>query len=122
MDAIVSALRDRMNMTSGKFYVCYNGTDAVEGNVCTAAHVKEALDKNWTVLYNDGIPYDGMIGLRGDIDGNGEVNTGDVTILYNIIFGTDTTTNRSVCDLNGDGDINTGDVTVLYNIIFGTAK
>ena len=122
MDAIVSALRDRMNMTSGKFYVCYNGTDAVEGNVCTAAHVKEALDKNWTVLYNDGTPYDGMIRLRGDIDGNGEVNTVDVTILYNVMFGTDTTTDKTICDLDGSGDVNTGDVTVLYNIIFGTAK
>ncbi|MBP5257354.1 MAG: dockerin type I repeat-containing protein [Prevotella sp.] len=60
--------------------------------------------------------------IRGDINGDGVVNTGDVTILYNVIFGTDTTTDQSVGDLNNDGNVNTGDVTVLYNIIFGTAE
>ncbi|MCR5152720.1 MAG: SUMF1/EgtB/PvdO family nonheme iron enzyme [Prevotella sp.] len=59
--------------------------------------------------------------LVGDIDGDNLVNTTDVTTLYNVIFGTDTTTDRTLCDLNGDGEINTTDVTVLYNIIFGTA-
>lgn len=60
--------------------------------------------------------------LRGDINEDGEVNTTDVTALYNVIFGTDTVTNRLICDLNGDGDINTTDVTELYNIMFGTAN
>ncbi|MBP5258915.1 MAG: dockerin type I repeat-containing protein [Prevotella sp.] len=60
--------------------------------------------------------------LRGDINGDGFVNTTDVTVLYNVIFGTDTTTDRTICDLDGKGDINTTDVTELYNIIFGTAE
>jgi hypothetical protein len=60
-------------------------------------------------------------GLRGDVNGDGEVNTTDVTALYNVIFGTDTTTDHGLCDLNNDGEINTTDVTELYNIIFGTA-
>ncbi|MCR5152518.1 MAG: chitobiase/beta-hexosaminidase C-terminal domain-containing protein [Prevotella sp.] len=61
--------------------------------------------------------------IKGDIDGSGEVNTGDVTALYNVIFGTDTTTDKSICDVDGTGgDPNTSDVTALYNIIFGTAE
>ena len=61
--------------------------------------------------------------INGDIDGNGEVNTSDVTALYNVIFGTDTTTDKSICDVDGTGgDPNTSDVTALYNIIFGTAE
>lgn len=60
--------------------------------------------------------------LWGDINGDGEVNTTDVTALYNVIFGTDTTTDRSICDLDYNSEINTSDVTLLYNIIFGTAK
>ena len=67
------------------------------------------------------IPYV-PVGLKGDIDNSGEVNTGDVTVLYNVIFGTDTTTDATICDINGDGEVNTGDVTELYNIIFGTAQ
>ena len=60
--------------------------------------------------------------LLGDVNNDGAVNTTDVTALYNVIFGTDTTTPWSVCNINGDSGINTTDVTALYNIIFGTAK
>ena len=60
--------------------------------------------------------------IKGDINGDGEVNTSDVTVLYNVIFGTDKTTQQSICDINGDGAVNTTDVTELYNIIFGTAN
>ena len=58
--------------------------------------------------------------LLGDINGDGEVNTTDVTALYNVIFGTDILTSKSVCDLDNNGEVNTSDVTTLYNIIFGT--
>ena len=60
----------------------------------------------------------------GDIDHNGKVNTTDVTVLYNVIFGTDVTTDHNECNIDGSDDPNpnTSDVTALYNIIFGTAK
>ena len=59
----------------------------------------------------------------GDLNNDGEVNTSDVTVLYNVIFGTDTDTDATTCDINGDGGTpNTSDVTALYNIIFGTAQ
>jgi hypothetical protein len=65
-----------------------------------------------------------MEGILGDLDYNDEVNTTDVTILYNVIFGTDTTTPKAECNIDGseDPEPNTTDVTALYNIIFGTAE
>ena len=62
--------------------------------------------------------------LKGDIDRNGLVNTTDVTKLYNVIFGTDTTTPKDICNVDDseDPNPNTSDVTALYNIIFGTAN
>ncbi|MCR5152414.1 MAG: hypothetical protein K6A98_04580 [Prevotella sp.] len=87
----------------------------------------------------ENIPYDKAVGFmeiwsspklvklsddakQGDIDNSGEVNTTDVTVLYNVMFGTDVTIDPSKCDIDGDGNINTTDVTALYNIIFGTIR
>lgn len=53
---------------------------------------------------------------KGDINGDGTVNVGDVAELYKIILGTDLT-NKAQADLNNDGSINTGDVSKLYDII-----
>lgn len=63
-------------------------------------------------------------GKVGDINGDGDVNTTDITTLYNVIFGTDTTTSKALCNIDDseDPEPNTSDVTALYNIIFGTAK
>ena len=55
-------------------------------------------------------------GVRGDINGDGQVNAGDVSELYAIILGTDTT-NAGRGDLNADGNINAGDISELYSII-----
>ena len=59
---------------------------------------------------------------KGDINADNYVNTTDVTVLYNVIFGTNVSTPKTICDINGDGgEPNTTDVTELYNIIFGTS-
>ena len=39
--------------------------------------------------------------IWGDLNGDGEVNTGDVTVLYNIIFGTAATIESTVFEVNG---------------------
>lgn len=54
--------------------------------------------------------------LRGDLNGDYEVNTGDISILYSAILNGDTS---SFYDLNGDGSVNTGDISALYSIILG---
>ncbi len=60
-------------------------------------------------------------GVSGDVNGDGDVNTVDVTILYNYILNGDTE-GMVNGDQSGDGEITTVDVTVVYNIILGSNK
>ena len=52
----------------------------------------------------------------GDIDGDGEINVGDVTALINKLLNA-ASFDDDVCDINGDGEVNVTDVTSLINII-----
>ena len=52
----------------------------------------------------------------GDLNEDYEVNTGDVSTLYDSIL---TGKDAAYCDLNGDGAVNTGDVSALYKMILG---
>ncbi len=54
--------------------------------------------------------------LVGDLNGDGFVNSGDVSALYTALLAGST---DSLYDLNGDGNINIGDVSTLYGIILG---
>lgn len=64
---------------------------------------------------------DESAGVKGDLNGDGKVNAGDVTVLVNMISGA-ITPDLTKADLNGDGQLNVGDVTLLVNLILGTAK
>lgn len=58
--------------------------------------------------------------LIGDVNGDGIVNTGDVSAIFRcIITGDETLLANS--DVNGDGFINTGDVSAVYDIIINGA-
>ncbi len=54
--------------------------------------------------------------LKGDLNDDGSVNTGDVSTLYKALLSGST---ASKYDLNGDGSVNTGDVSALYKIVLG---
>jgi len=56
--------------------------------------------------------------LKGDVNGDDEVNISDVTALVNIILGKATDANGTA-DVNGDDEVNISDVTALVNIILG---
>ncbi len=58
----------------------------------------------------------GKATIRGDLNGDGFVNTGDVSTLYTALLAGST---DPLYDLNGDGFVNTGDVSTLYTIILG---
>ena len=64
------------------------------------------------------IYYNEMDELIGDVNGDGEVNVGDVAEVYKVIIGT-SSANAFRADVNFDGEINTGDVSELYGIIIG---
>ncbi|MDO4512167.1 MAG: alpha-amylase family glycosyl hydrolase [Bacteroidales bacterium] len=56
--------------------------------------------------------------VKGDVNGDGQVNVSDVTALINKILGT-ASYDDAVCDINGDGMVNVSDVTALINQILG---
>ena len=53
--------------------------------------------------------------LKGDVNGDGEVNGTDLVVLANIIL--DRSENRPAADVNGDGEVNGTDLVVLVNIV-----
>ena len=58
--------------------------------------------------------------LKGDVNGDGDVNTADVTAVYGyIINGEKSGFTKEAANVNGDGDVNTADVTAIYSIIIG---
>ena len=60
-------------------------------------------------------------GLVGDVDGDGEVTSYDVTLLYNFILNGDSSGIVNG-DQDGDGEITSYDVTVVYNVLLGSKK
>ena len=53
--------------------------------------------------------------LIGDLNGDGKVDVSDVTLIINMILGTET--QSSAADINTDGEINVSDVTAIINQI-----
>ena len=51
----------------------------------TKFHVGLAKQKTWNVYEKDGGSWKGLENLRGDMNGDGELSVGDVTILVNKI-------------------------------------
>ena len=59
--------------------------------------------------------------LKGDINGDGEVDVIDVTILVDYILGNNPDDcNESACDVNENGEIDVIDVTTLVDIILNS--
>ncbi|MBR5087704.1 MAG: C10 family peptidase [Muribaculaceae bacterium] len=56
--------------------------------------------------------------IPGDVDGDGEVTSYDVTLLYNVILNGDESGIVNG-DQDGDGVITSSDVTLVYNILLG---
>lgn len=56
--------------------------------------------------------------IKGDVNGDGVVNTSDVTTLVNMILGA-VVNDLARGDVDGNGSINVSDVTALVNIILG---
>lgn len=56
--------------------------------------------------------------VPGDVNGDGDVTTVDITALYNWLLNSDDSAIVNG-DQDGDGSITTGDVTVVYNILLG---
>ena len=62
--------------------------------------------------------------LRGDVDGNGKINTNDaIRLLYFVSFGGTRFPINQNGDMNGDNKVNTNDaVCLLYHVSFGNDR
>ena len=56
--------------------------------------------------------------LRGDVNGDGEVNVGDLVSISNYMAG-DGSVSKEAADVNEDGEVNVGDMVVISNIMSG---
>ena len=54
--------------------------------------------------------------LKGDVNGDGEVNISDVNAVIDIILGGGS---NPAADVNGDGEVNIGDINAVIDIILG---
>lgn len=60
---------------------------------------------------------------RGDVNTDGDINSGDVVAVYSyIINGSASGFDRANANVNGDYDVNSGDVVAIYNIIIGSGS
>ena len=57
-------------------------------------------------------------GVYGDVNGDGEVTSVDITAVYNVILGTSDEF-AATADVDGDGQVTAVDVTIIYNILLG---
>lgn len=57
-------------------------------------------------------------GLKGDVNGDGEINIADVNVIITMILGDGGS--YTSADVNGDGEINIADVNAIINIILGS--
>jgi len=53
--------------------------------------------------------------ITGDVNGDGDVNVGDIMAVINVMAAGKTT--DTAADVNGDGDVNVGDIMAIINIM-----
>ncbi len=112
MAAVTSSSDMFFNCTSlvggqGTTYNSSNPTDM------TYAHIDGGTS-------NPGYFTDKNASLRGDVDGDGNVNIVDVTALINYLLGGSASNiNLTAADCNTDGSVNITDVTALINYLLG---
>lgn len=127
----------QLSSTREDFITTTTLTEACTYWTSTPGDDKSGMNAFILSIGDDGISLDEMLNRRiatavrlvknvekklaqGDINGDGGVNVGDVSTVYEVILGlkTDKAT-VSRADLNGDNKVNAGDISTLYGIILG---
>ena len=57
--------------------------------------------------------------IYGDVNGDGEVNVGDLVCVSNFMAGEAGDITQEAADVNGDGEVNVGDMVTITNIMAG---
>ena len=55
--------------------------------------------------------------IKGDCNGDGDVNNKDVVALFRYVSGSDRVEDESVYDFNGDGAVDNKDVVALFRFV-----
>ena len=103
----------------------YSIENVAEGTYTLKVSKLNHVTREYTITVGaEAVTQDVKIHLIGDIDGNGLVNMGDISILYAHIKGTKQLSDAYqllVANING-GSLNLGDFSTLYAHINGTKK
>ncbi len=119
------------NTTDGKPVYQWIGPDIVEGDSPTGIIFNNGSTQTANLDYVAGGVYNlagkllytvpegsGEEPLIGDVNGDGHVNSVDITVLYNWLLDGDNS-DMVNGDVDGDGHISSGDITIIYNIMLG---
>lgn len=87
----------------------------LEGNSFKVRFACWNADLNCALSVNE-VVIDGLV--EGDVDGDGSVTSGDITVLYNYLINSDDSSMVNG-DVDSDGSITSADVTVVYNLLLG---
>jgi len=56
---------------------------------------------------------------KGDVNGDGKVNVGDIMAVINVMAGQGQNIDKNAADVNNDGSVNVGDIMAVINIMAG---
>ena len=110
---------DVMALTLG-----YTGDESISGFTVSAGTLAGTENPFTLTMPNENVVISAIIatpGVPGDVNGDGDVTTVDVTAIYNVLLGTDYEF-EATADVDGDGFITVGDITFIYNIMLGSKK
>ena len=106
--------------------------DSMDGNRCKVFHINDGQLEDMQAIYSNGymvfntnhfscfILVQEKESLIGDVNGDGEITSKDVTILRRYLAGGwDVEINEANSDINGDGEVTSKDVTLLRRYLAG---
>jgi hypothetical protein len=124
MGQLVNDLTTWTAENMGNLYVLNHDKNGyVEGNVITVDQVNQAMAKYWNVYQAnaEGTEWEPCVGsnvLRGDVNGDGDVNIVDATTLIDyLLIGDASAVNLDNADVNGDSEVTIADVTALIDTL-----
>lgn len=107
-------------MVSGITDTCYT-VKALAGGVyeyLVKAIYTDGTESVWSNIQQVTLVGGGDEPLIGDVNGDGEVNIGDVTAIIDYLLGTaGDNFNVEAADVNRDGEVNIGDVTAIIDML-----
>ena len=107
-------------MVSGIADTCYT-VSALDGGIyeyMVKAIYTDGTESVWSNIQQVTLVGGGELPLIGDVNGDGEVNIGDISAIIDYILGTATESfNTEAADVNLDGEINSADVAAIVDML-----